>query len=230
MSPLKPEQVIPQQLRGVVEPIPYWFIIGGHAVRCFCPYRPTRDVDFGVRQAHSLDELVEELRRSGDMEILERAQDTVHLRWNKIGVSIFLLENLARFTEERRLSIEGILATKVHAIVDRGARRDFFDLYVTMQDQQLGLVECLRALRAVFEQDINDSLVLRALTFFDDADREAPLPGEGQEDWDRVQGFFLTRVGQLLVPPSEPLEIQQLRVDVGETDPAEKDARPDAQV
>ncbi len=220
MSPLKPEQVIPQQLRKIVEPIPYWFVIGGHAVRCFCPYRPTRDVDFGVRQAHSVDKLVEELRRSGDTEILERSQDTVHLRWNGIGVSIFLLENIARFTEERRLSVEGILATKLHAIVDRGARRDFFDLYVTMQDQQLGLAECLRALRAVFEQDINDSLVLRALTFFDDADREAPLPGEGREDWDRVQSFFLSRVGQLLVPPSEPLEIQQHRVDVGEENPA----------
>ena len=219
MSPLKPEQVIPQQLRKIVEPIPYWFVIGGHAVRCFCPYRPTRDVDFGVRQAHSVDELVEELRRSGDTEILERAHDTVHLRWNGIGVSIFLLEKIARFTEERRLSVEGILATKLHAIVDRGARRDFFDLYVTMQDQQLGLAECLRALRAVFEQDINDSLVLRALTFFDDADREAPLPGEGKEDWDRVQSFFLARVGQLLVPPSEPLEIQQNRVDVAEKNP-----------
>jgi len=220
MSPLKPEQVIPQELRKIVEPIPYWFVIGGHAVRCFCPYRPTRDVDFGVRQADSVDRLVEELRRSGDTEILERSQDTVHLRWDGIGVSIFLLESIARFTEDRRLSVEGILATKLHAIIDRGTRRDFFDLYVTMQDQQLGLAECLRALRAVYEQDINDSLVLRALTFFDDADREAQLPGEGEKDWDRVQSFFLSRVGQLLVPPAEPLEIQQRRVDVGEQNPA----------
>ena len=78
---------------------------------------------------------------------------------------------------------------------------------------------CVGALRAVFEQDINDSLVLRALTFFDDADREAPLPGEGKQDWDRVQSFFLSRVGQLLVPPVEPLEIQRHRVDVGEENP-----------
>lgn len=216
MSPYKPEQVIPAQIRPVVDPLPYWFVIGGHAVRCLCPYRPTRDVDFGVREAQSIDGLVEQLERSGDTEVLERGTDTVHLRWNGIGVSIFLLEEIGRFTEERRLSVDGILATKLHAIIDRGARRDFFDLYVTLQDQQLGLAECLRALRTVYRQDINDSLVLRALTYFDDAEREAALPGEGERDWQRVKDFFLTRVGQLLVPPLEPLEMQRLRVDVNE--------------
>jgi hypothetical protein len=216
MSPYQPEQVIPQQLRPVVDPIPYWFVIGGHAVRCLCPYRPTRDVDFGVREARSIDELVEQLRASGETEILERSNDTVHLLWNRIGVSIFWLEGIAQFTEGRRLSVDGILATKLHAIVDRGARRDFFDLYVTLQSQQLGIAECLRAFRSVYHQDVNDSLVLRALTYFDDAGREAALPGEGGRDWQRVRDFFLTRVGQLLVPPAEPLEIQALRVDVSE--------------
>lgn len=214
MRPYPPEQIIPQELLPVVEPLPYWFVIGGHAVRCLCPYRPTRDVDFGVREARSIDDLIEEFRRGGETEILERATDTVHLRWNDIDVSIFLLEQIANFTEERRLSVQGILATKLHAIIDRGTRRDFFDLFVTLQSQQLGIAECLHALRNVYRQEINDTLVLRALTYFDDADREAPLPGEGERDWDRVKEFLLSRVGQLLVPPHEPLEIQRRRVDV----------------
>jgi hypothetical protein len=216
VSPYRPEQVIPQALRPVVEDIPYWFVIGGHAVRCLCPYRPTRDVDFGVEEAESIDALVEELRRTGDLEILERSPDTVHLRWNAIDVSVFHLESMASFTEERRLTVEGILATKLHAILDRGARRDFFDLYVVLQRQQIGIAGCLRAIRTVYRQDVNDSLLLRALTYFDDADREAPLPGEGDRDWERVKDFFLTRVGHLLVPPTEPLEIQEQRVDVDE--------------
>ncbi|HVS63257.1 MAG TPA: nucleotidyl transferase AbiEii/AbiGii toxin family protein [Thermoanaerobaculia bacterium] len=216
MSPYRPEQVIPQALRPVVEDIPYWFVIGGHAVRCLCPYRPTRDVDFGVEEAESIDALVEELRRTGDLEILERSPDTVHLRWNAIDVSLFHLESMASFTEERRLTVEGILATKLHAILDRGARRDFFDLYVVLQRQQIGIAGCLRAIRTVYRQDVNDSLLLRALTYFDDADREAPLPAEGDRDWERVKDFFRTRVGHLLVPPTEPLEIQEQRVDVDE--------------
>ena len=214
MSRYKPEQVIPGAIRPVVEPLPYWFVIGGHAVRCFCPYRPTRDVDFGVREAPSIEALLGALEESGTTEVLDKSADTVHLTWNDIGVSIFLLEEIGRYTEERRLDVKGILATKVHAIIDRGTRRDFFDLYVTLQDQQLGIAEALVALRTVYAQEINDSLVLRALTWFEDAEREAPLPGEGGKDWQKVQDFFLTRVGSLIVPPSHVLEIQRLLVDV----------------
>ncbi len=216
MSDLRPEDVIPQEFRPVLEPLPYWFVIGGHAVRCLCPYRPTRDVDFGVGESASLEQLVAALSGSGETEVQERSADTVHLRWNSIPVSIFLLEDIAEFTVDRRLNVDGILATKLHAILDRGTRRDFFDLYVTLQHQRKGIADALRAIRTVYRQPINDSLLLRAMVYFDDADREAKLPGEGDADWNTVKDFFLKCVGQLLVPPGEPLVMQTLRVDVAE--------------
>ena len=48
MNVHRPVMVIPSPLGNAVADIPYWFVIGGQAVRCFCPYRPSRDVDFGV--------------------------------------------------------------------------------------------------------------------------------------------------------------------------------------
>jgi hypothetical protein len=69
-------------------------------------------------------------------------------------------------------------------------------------------------MRRVFAQPVDHSLLLRALTFFDDAEREAPLPGEGAKDWATVKKFFLTRVGSLLVPPGRALEVQRRVVDV----------------
>ncbi len=80
--------------------------------------------------------------------------------------------------------------------------------------QSLGIAECLRAIRAVYLKEVSDSLLLRAPTYFDDADREAPLPGEGDKDWEQVKRFFLTRVGELIVPPSVKLTIQARFVDV----------------
>lgn len=117
-------------------------------------------------------------------------------------------------TEERRLTVTGILATKLHAILDRGTRRDFFDLYVILQHQRLGIAECLAAMRTVYAQPINEPLLLRALTYFQDADREAPLPNEGAGDWETVKDYFLTRVGSLLVPPTRRLAIQATEIDV----------------
>jgi len=209
-----PTSVIPAPLGDAVEDIPYWFVIGGHAVRCFCPYRPSRDVDFGVHSATDLDDLIAQLGNRGKVEIVERSEDTVHLRFDGVNVSVFVLELLTPFVEDRRLNTTGILATKLHAILDRGMRRDFFDLYITLQMSSLGIAECLSAMREVFRQPVNESLLLRALAFFDDAEREAPLPGEGVRDWSTVKDFFLTRVGNLLVPPARELEIQMRVVDV----------------
>ncbi len=221
MNIRNPVSVIPQAVGDAVAQIPYWFVIGGHAVRCFCPYRPSRDVDFGVNHPRDLKDLVSRLKKQGNVEILERGKDTVHLRFEGIDISIFVLELLKPFVEDRRLTPEGVLATKLHAILDRGVRRDFFDLYVTMQKFSIGIAECLATVRLVFRQEVNDALLLRALTYFDDAEREAPLPGEGPDDWATVKGFFITRVGNLLVPPRRELEIQKLVVDVREGLPLE---------
>jgi hypothetical protein len=205
---------MPAAIGRAVADLPYWFVIGGQAMRCFCPYRPSRDVDFGVTSARDLDDLVQQLQRRGHVEVIERADDTVHLRFDGIDVSIFVMALMAPFVSDRRLSVTGILATKLHAILDRGTRRDFFDLYVTLHQHALGIAECLAAMRKVYRQEINETLLLRALTFFDDAEREAALPGEGPDDWTTVKDFFWNRVGQLLIPPSRELQIERRVVDV----------------
>ena len=128
----------------------------------------------------------------------------------------FVLAPLVEFVENRRLTVTGILATKLHAILDRGARRDFFDLYITLQQHSLGITECVAAIRDVYKQEFNEAIVLRALTYFDDADREARLPGEADDDWSTVKEFFRDRVGHLLLPPGRQLGIQECIVDVRE--------------
>lgn len=209
-------QVIPHKLSEAIADLPYWFVIGGHAVRCFCPYRSSRDVDFGVPKVKDLETLLQKLQHTGKVTILEQKRDTVHLRWNEIDVSIFVLDLLAPHVQERRLTLTGILATKLHAILDRGTRRDFFDLYVSLQHHRCGIAQCLTAMREVYRQPINEELLLRALTYFDDAENEPRLPSEGPRDWQTVKDFFLQRVGELIIPPRSKLAIQAITVDVHE--------------
>jgi len=155
-----PIHVIPATVARALSDSRVWFVIGGQALRCFCPYRPSNDIDLGVAQ------------------------------------------------------VTGLLATKLHAILDRGTRRDFFDLYVLMQQERLALVDGFRAIRAVYAADVNEGLLLRAITYFDDADAEGALPGEGGGDWKQVRAFFSAAAGALVVPPPKALAIQQNVVDV----------------
>lgn len=212
-APYRPEQVIPEAIAQAIAGQSHWFVIGGQAVRCFSPYRPSRDVDFGVEDPDTIQTLIAQLKATGEVQILQQDQDTVHLRWNGLDVSIFHLPSLVPFVQENRLTTTGILATKLHAILDRGTRRDFFDLYVTMQQQQLGIGDCLRAMREVYDQQIDEGLLLRALCYFEDANREAALPNEGKTDWNTVKDFLARRVGDLLFPPGKKLKIQSMVVD-----------------
>jgi hypothetical protein len=209
-----PLDVIPKQVADAVADRRHWFVIGGQAVRCFCPYRPSRDVDFGVETARSARELLEHLRRRGKVVLLETEKDTTHLTFDGVDVSIFVLRELAAHVEGSALTPPALVATKLHAILDRGTRRDFFDLYVLMQLHSLGILECIQALADVYDADVNHGLLLRALSYFHDADAEPPLPGEGKEDWSRVRDYFSTAVAALLVPPTATLTIQRRVVDV----------------
>lgn len=159
-------------------------------------------------------QLIEHLRERGRVSVIETTVDTVHLSFEGLDVSIFVLPLFSKFVQGGALNLRGILATKTHALLDRGLRRDFFDLYVMLQSHSLGLVDCLRALREVYATDVNEGLVLRALCYFDDAEAGPPIPGEGTDDWQHVKDFFSRAVGALLVPPAKTLQVQSRVVDV----------------
>jgi len=220
-----PLEVIPASVARALGSDRFWFVIGGHAVRCFCPYRPSDDVDFGVGSAKDLRALLRALGKNGELVVLERSEDTVHAQLDGVDVSIFVLPGIRKHTEEHTLTAEGVLATKLHAILDRGTRRDFFDLYVMLEQERFGLLDCFRAIRTVYATDVNEGLLLRAVTYFEDATAEASLPGEGARDWDKVRAFFITAAGALLTPPGTPLEIQRRVVDVHGTQVPRRSAR-----
>ncbi len=207
-----PEDVMPEPVARAVRGTKGWFVIGGQAVRCHYPYRPSTDVDFGVGRAKDMSALVARLRKHGHVEVIEKSSDTTHLNFDGVDVSIFVLPKLQRHVEDGALNTTGILATKLHAILDRGTRRDFFDLYVVLNQERLGIVAGLQALRDMYGGEVNEGLALRALTYFDDADQEPPLPGEGPRDFDRVKKFFIDRVAAQLIPPEKPLAIQSRTV------------------
>lgn len=222
----EPIEVLPSSVGGALADSGYWFLIGGQAVRCFAPYRPSRDADFGVSKAKDLKSLVALLRKRGKVAILETSEGTVHLNFEGVDVSVFVLPELVPHVEQNVLTVTGVLATKTHAILDRGTRRDFFDLYVMLQLHGLGILDCINALAQVYDTEVNHGLVLRALSYFEDAKAEAALPGEGKNDWLQVRTYFAKAVAALIVPPTAALAIQSRVVDVLKKKPTRRPTSP----
>jgi hypothetical protein len=94
-------------------------------------------------------------------------------------------------------SLEDLAAMKIEAISARGARKDFVDLYLICQEG-LGLSGSLTAFERRFASSHPDVLHrLKALVYFDDAEREPELNMLKPVEWLEVRGFFEREVKAL---------------------------------
>lgn len=65
--------MIPPLLARALASVEGWFVIGGNAVRCFVPYRPSHVVDLGVCTPAELDAILDALREQGTVDVVETA-------------------------------------------------------------------------------------------------------------------------------------------------------------
>jgi hypothetical protein len=107
--------------------------------------------------------------------------------------------------EERGIAVAGLLdlaTMKLSAIARRGLRRDFWDLESIAMRGAVSLREASEAylLRfGVAEADLYH--VFRALTYFEDAEKDPVFPdGLTPEAWQGLKAFFRREVPRLMVP------------------------------
>jgi Nucleotidyl transferase AbiEii toxin, Type IV TA system len=82
-----------------------------------------------------------------------------------------------------------IACMKVTAIMSRGSKPDFIDLYAVCQ--RFGLPEVLRLFRQKYAQVGYSTLhVIKWLTYFADAERDPMPPMLVPLDWREVKNFF----------------------------------------
>ena len=95
--------------------------------------------------------------------------------------------------------LRDLAAMKLAAISRRGLRRDFWDLREILRSR-LTLRECCEAYLQRFgvrEADLDH--VLRALTYFADAEKDPVFPaGLDESGWAAIKAFFLTKAPKLV--------------------------------
>jgi predicted nucleotidyltransferase component of viral defense system len=95
----------------------------------------------------------------------------------------------------RMFSIEDIAAMKLSAITGRGTRKDFYDLYVLLQ--QYSLKDMLNWHDEKFNSD-NSWMVIKSLQYFVDADNSPePLLLSDFPPWSKMKKFFIEKVNAL---------------------------------
>jgi hypothetical protein len=167
-------------------------------------HRRSHDLDLFRTEPFDADELARSLREVGvPLERVATSPATVHAAVEGVRTSLLRFPYpLLAPLEASRLgvplaSVRDIAAMKIEAIASRGARRDFYDLYFICKSG-FSLVDLLGDFEEKFKSSHPDRYHrIRAMTYFDDAERE-PLPSLLRPaTWAEVRAFFESSVTDL---------------------------------
>ncbi len=191
-----------QLITGVIE-IKQAYLAGGTALALQIGHRVSVDLDFFTQQKFNEAELSTKLASLPEFTQDGTAQGTV---WGKIGqtkFSIFyykypLLEKTVSFEGIQLASLADIAAMKIHAIEDRGTRRDFVDVYFLAKKYTLeDMLNFYQKKYAVLEDHLYS--ILRSLDYFEDAEQEKQMPQMLiNVSWEKVKEYFRKEMSSLV--------------------------------
>lgn len=152
-----------------------FYLAGGTALALQLGHRTSIDLDFYNPNPFKTEEITRFFSTNiPQAKIMGVAKGTIQGEFKKTRFSLFyypykLLRSLIPFEKVYLASIQDIAAMKIAAIIQRGIKRDFVDIYYLLQKYPLeGLINfTLRKYPSYQEM-----LILQALIYFEDAEKE----------------------------------------------------------
>lgn len=154
-------------------------LVGGTSLALQIGHRISIDLDLFAHHPEAMDmssilEIVEDV---GNVRIDNQSQRILNLHIDDIKVDFVsyrydFIDDIIMQDDLRLASMTDIAAMKLSAIAGRGSKKDFIDLYFLLE--HYSLAEMMGFYKSKYS-DGNDFMVLRSLTYFDDAENE-PMP------------------------------------------------------
>ena len=131
------------------------------------------------------DLFIEELSKSGQVHVLKKSKNIFITTVNNIKVDFVnykypFIDEIKIIETIRIASKKEIAAMKLNAIAGRGSKKDFIDLFFLTKSYSL------KEMMEFYTQKYNDGsefMVLKSLTYFEDADQEQTPKMFNNFDW-----------------------------------------------
>ena len=152
-----------------------FYLAGGTALALQIGHRTSIDFDFYTQKHFDSAQLSDYLKGTfSSLEVDFQEEDTLKLKVGKTEFSFFyyrypLIGKLKEFQGIKLASIEDIAAMKIIAIVQRGTKRDFIDIFYLLKIYKLDEMIKLAIKKYPGQQKV---VLLKALSYFKDADVE----------------------------------------------------------
>jgi len=176
------------------------FLAGGTALALQIGHRISQDFDFFTPTSFKSEDLMTKLNKIGNFVLTEKQfKDTLLGLFNGVKFSIFLypyplIDKPIDYLGIKLTSLKDIAAMKLAAIMDRGTKRDFIDLYfltknnISLDEMFVFYDEKFKALES------NLYSLLKSLTYFDDAEKSDMPEMLKKVSWKEVKEFLKKEV------------------------------------
>jgi hypothetical protein len=181
-----------------------FYLAGGSAAALHLGHRISVDLDFFTEQDdYQAELLIQRLQAVGHLEIQQQSRGTLNARLAGVRISFFVYPYplLAEMMELDGIRVAGLLdiaLMKLATISQRGAKRDFVDLYFICHSGYT-LDDLLRRVAEKYPTVSYPSYhLLRALVYFADAEADESPSMLVSWDWTEIKRFFEDEVRRLM--------------------------------
>lgn len=153
------------------------YLAGGTALALHLGHRTSQDLDFYTKKHFKPRIIYKKFKKVFSNKEFSKpiiAEDTLKFKIGNTDLSFFrypypLIRPLISFQSVELASPEDIAAMKMEAILDRGLKRDFIDIYFLIK--KYGLKEVLIFVEEKYPETFNEYRYLIAVTYFEDAEK-----------------------------------------------------------
>lgn len=194
---LPPETL--KAVRCIAPKIPGFYLAGGTGLALQIGHRLSNDLDFFTPNDMVPEHLIDAIHPT---RILLVQKGTLHCEWNRVKLSFFqygppLLRPPIPWEGTTLAHTDDLAAEKLKAIAQRGAKKDFFDLYALFKMGYDIETICRLFWKRFSNYGANAYHVIKSLIFFEDAEQEPdPVVKWSDPDftWQEVKHHFVTHL------------------------------------
>lgn len=174
------------------------YLAGGTALALHFGHRTSQDLDFYTKKHFEPGLVYKKFKKAfKKLSPADIAEDTLKFRLGITDLSFFrypypLIRPLVPYESVKLASAEDIIAMKIEALITRGLKRDFVDIYFAIE--KYGVKGILEFFKEKYPEAFNEYKCLTALTYFEDAEKKEQgrkrvyiYSGEG---WGKIKKYI----------------------------------------
>ncbi len=181
-----------------------FFLVGGSAMALHLGHRISVDLDLFINNVFDEKKLKSHLSSMYNLSSTTTEENTIStfIRSNNNEVKVEFISYVYKLLKPvkieqgiRLLEIEDLIPMKLSAISNRGSKKDFYDIYFSLEKYSLS--EMLDLFKQKFEIE-NLFHVIKSLTYFSDAENEPEPFLLKDAKWDEVKSTLVKEANLIL--------------------------------